>query len=110
MDVADGGTDHLVIIGVDIFEQKIDQAPIPLENGQDAEIGPLRRLVENRFQARGEIRVGERIPKGSKGKDKAVQRRLLFRGPLRRIRLRAFSLTLNTRLGNDRGRDITERK
>ena len=73
VDIADGGTDLGVAVAVDFLFEKIDQAPVALEDREDAEIRARRGFREERLDPRREIEIRKDPPKGPKGQSDSVQ-------------------------------------
>ena len=84
MDVPDRRTDLRIVVGVDVFLEEVDEPAIALQDRQDPQVGPGRRLREQRLDPRREVRFREDPPERPECQDKSIQFRNLVDAKERR--------------------------
>ena len=67
VDVADRRADLGVTVGIDVLLEEVDQAAIPLKDGQDSQVRAGRRPGEERLDTLREIRLGQDSPERLRG-------------------------------------------
>ncbi len=73
MNVADGRADLGVGVAVDVFLEEIDEPAVALQDRQHAQVGPGRRLREERLDPRREVGVRQNVPERSQCQPESVQ-------------------------------------
>ncbi len=74
VDVADGGADLGVGVGVDVFLEEVDEPAVALEDGQDPEVGAaVGALLEQALDSAREVRLGPALPERDEAEDEGIQ-------------------------------------